>query len=190
MMLLYRVQSIGVEILVWSAVIYVVTLYSASRGYMAVTLHKVDPVLFSVVLVSYAHATFFVVDYRKMRQRKYERWQRQKLYREPPKIKLILTNKQKNAGYVYLVRRLKDGVYKVAQTVDPRVRIQDLILEYGPLEPIVYWRIENYRKHEQTALKMTKDFHHTEGSRRELRKMTARQACHFIEDFTNHLRKV
>lgn len=91
-------------------------------------------------------------------------------------------------GCIYLMRRKKDGIYKVGKTVNVSGRLPALFETYGELEPVAYWFVADVDGSEKQALAMTKQYFHAERRHRELRTMTERQAYQFVARFTDLLR--
>ncbi|MEM7347978.1 MAG: GIY-YIG nuclease family protein [Chloroflexota bacterium] len=98
---------------------------------------------------------------------------------------LVKTKKKDEAdGYIYLLRREKDGVCKIGMTINLKSRLPSLVDEYGELEPVAYWQVSDRRECEKIALKMTRAYFHKEGGRRELRKMTWIETHRFVSEFS------
>lgn len=90
-------------------------------------------------------------------------------------------------GYIYLVKRLEDGVYKIGRASNLDKRIGDLRKEYGPLSIIAVWEVTGLTRYEQVALQRTKQFAYDEIGRNELRLMDSSQCYQFIIDFTQYV---
>lgn len=89
--------------------------------------------------------------------------------------------------YVYLLRR-SDGVYKIGYTRNIFLRIRAHQKDYGQhFKLIKYWSVRNRFRAEFAALQMTSRFHHTEGNRKELRRMNLYQVLVFVIRFSRWL---
>lgn len=91
---------------------------------------------------------------------------------------------------VYLMRRKRDGVYKIGKTNCIEARRNELQDVYGPLDLMMVWEIKDNDRAEKIALSMTKQYQYSENGHRELRKMTDREARLFRWRFSEKLRGV
>ncbi len=90
-------------------------------------------------------------------------------------------------GFIYLAKRLKDGIYKVGRANDLNRRIRTLQREYGPMAMIAVWEVLNCGECEKVALDRTKEFTYREPGRQELRLMDDWQCWQFINDFSKYV---
>ena len=93
----------------------------------------------------------------------------------------------KPEGYIYMVKRFKDGVYKIGKTTNFKRRFSSLGLQYGPVFMVALWEVPSCEKAENVALKMTDRFLHRHPRHRELRAMSDEDARLFIEHFTDYI---
>lgn len=103
----------------------------------------------------------------------------------------ILENYIPNRNYeiVYILRR-SDGVLKFGRTNNLSHRIGTHRGNYRmQFHAIASWIVPNSITYERIALKMTRKFAYTEGSRKELRQMTDEELSEFILTFTKKLQK-
>lgn len=88
-------------------------------------------------------------------------------------------------GYVYLVRRKSDGIYKIGKTKKSYwERFSSLSEKYGTIEVIAIWETSQVAEAEKIALEMTGPFAYIEKGHIELRKMRRWQVNEFIDNFT------
>lgn len=123
--------------------------------------------------------------FRRLTRRMRHKRQRRQPFYIAPRFEYHQTGGQ---GYIYFMRRKRDGVYKIGRTGNIPHRLPYLFAVYGELEPIAYWRVADVSASERQALVMTKDYFHQERGHKELRAMSERQAYRFVSDFTNILR--
>lgn len=90
----------------------------------------------------------------------------------------------KSDGWIYLVQRSGDGVYKIGETSQLEKRLKVLNREYGPVSLVGLWEVPSRKQCEKIALQMTEGFRHEENGRAELRQMTDGQILEFINDFS------
>lgn len=97
----------------------------------------------------------------------------------------VLSNTRRN-GYIYLVKRFSDGVYKIGKTRYFHKRFKQLSLEYGPIYAVAVWEVPNYEVAERVALKATLKYWQPD-RRKELREMNETQALNFIRKFSKYV---
>lgn len=96
----------------------------------------------------------------------------------------------KRDGYIYLVRRFRDGVYKIGKTGDFNRRFSALGSQYGTVFAVALWEVPSCRDAEKIALEMTSQFSITHSRHKELRAMGDEDVRQFAIAFLDYVRSV
>lgn len=89
--------------------------------------------------------------------------------------------------FIYLVRRLADGVYKIGKATHLDKRAKSLRREYGPISIVAVWEVQDGASCERVALSTTELFSYKEEGHQELRAMSNLQCWQFISNFTAYV---
>ena len=97
----------------------------------------------------------------------------------------VVPKKERRYGVIYIIRR-SDGILKFGKTYNLRTRVALHRSDYRTnFDVLASWVVPFLDDYERLALRMTQDYHFSEGRRRELRSMSDSELSEFILSFTN-----
>ncbi len=104
------------------------------------------------------------------------------------RVRILEYKPKSKPGFIYLIKREEDGIYKIGKTINPSARIGTHIRDYeSDFSIVAMFAVPNTSTFEQVALGMTSHLFYREQKRRELRQMSKSDVDTFMSEFQSFI---